>query len=235
MSQRFPGKLSLRDVSRAYGRSFALHRINLELCAGTITAVVGDNGAGKSTLLNILATIDQPTAGQIHYDQMSASQFCRRARHRIGWVSHHSLLYGELTARENLLFFARMYGVDDPRRRADAWLERVGLADDAARRVRAFSRGMKQRLTIARALVHNPQLLLFDEPATGLDQRGNRFVEQLLESLRDKNRLIVLVSHDFELIDGLADRLVILRRGKVACDRTLDDSTALLETYRNHA
>ncbi len=235
MSERFPGQVRLRDVSRAYGRSFALHRINLELSAGSIVALVGDNGAGKSTLLNILATIDQPSSGQVKYDKMASPQFCKRARHRIGWVSHHSLLYSELTARENLLFFAQMYGVDEAPRRAQAWLERVGLSDVSDRLVSTFSRGMKQRLTIARALIHNPQLLLFDEPATGLDQQGNRFVKGLLQSLRDKGRIIVLVTHDFELVDGLADRLVILRRGKVSCDRPIDNSADLLETYRTHA
>lgn len=235
MAERFPPQVTLRDVSRAYGRSFALHRINLELDAGCITAIVGDNGAGKSTLLNLLATIDQPTSGDISYGEMPLAKFARKARHRIGWVSHDALLYGELTARENLAFFGRMYGIDDAQNRVFSWLERVGLADDADRRVREFSRGMKQRLSIARALLHNPQLLLFDEPATGLDQQGKRFVVDLLDELRSAGRIVVVVTHDFDLLDELADRIVILRRGKLSFDGAPHQLADLVETYRAHA
>lgn len=235
MSQRFPAQVRLEDVSRIYGRSFALHRISMELTAGAITAVVGDNGAGKSTLLNIISTIDHPTSGEITYGEMSRRNFARQARHRIGWVSHDALLYDELTARENLAFFARMYGIDDRIRRVASWLDRVGLSAEADRRVRTFSRGMKQRLTLARALLHNPQIVLLDEPTTGLDQQGNRFVVDLLDQLRSRGRLLVLVTHDFPLVDRLADRIVILRRGKVTLDHVVDPSTELMEMYRSRA
>lgn len=235
MQSRFPSTVTLDGVSRAFGRTFALHRVDLTLEAGSVIGIIGDNGAGKSTLLDLLATTDRPTSGTITYDDMSRSNFARRARHRIGWVSHHNLLYDELTARENLLFFARMYGIDDRGRRVSSWLERVGLASDADRRVRAFSRGMTQRLTIARALIHNPQLLLFDEPATGLDQQGSRFIVELLHSLRDRQRLVILVTHDFDLLDGLIDHLVILRRGQITYDQPVDDATALVDAYRLHA
>ncbi len=235
MSQRFPERVVLRDVSRTFGRSFALHRVSLDLPSSAITAVVGDNGAGKSTLLNILATVDEPTSGAVHYGDQPLPEFQRKSRHRIGWISHQSLLYGELTARENLQFFARMYGIEDAGWRVDSWLERVGLSGDADRRVRNFSRGMKQRLTIARALIQNPQLLLLDEPATGLDQQGNGFLIDLLKSLRQRGRIIVLVSHDFELLDGLIDRLVILRRGKVSYDHNIEPGRDLLDAYRAHA
>lgn len=235
MPPRFPSHVVLRSVSRAFGRTFALHRVDLDLHAGSVVGIVGDNGAGKSTLLELLATTDQPTSGAIEYDDMARRDFARRARHRIGWVSHHNLVYDELTARENLLFFARMYGIDDAVDRVDSWLERVGLADDANRRVRTFSRGMTQRLTIARALLHNPQLLLFDEPATGLDQQGSRFIVDLLRSLRDRRRIVVLVTHDFDLLDGLADRLVILRRGQVTYDHPIEDGAQIVDSYRTHA
>lgn len=235
MTQRFPSQVTLRDVSRTFGRTFALHRVDLDLEAGTIYAIAGDNGAGKSTLLNLLATVDEPTSGQLHYGDLPLAQFRRRARHRIGWVSHSSLLYDELTARENLRFFGRMYGIDELEPRVDRWLERVDLDDVAHRSVHTFSSGMKQRLTIARALIQNPQLLLFDEPATGLDQQGNRFVIQLLRRLADQGRIIVVVSHDFDLLEQLADQLVILHRGKVRFDGPLDKSVDLPETYRTHA
>ena len=235
MSPRFPSKLTLQQVSRTFGREFAVHRVNLELTAGSITAFAGDNGAGKTTLLNLIATVDEPSSGQILYDDAPLAKFRRHARHRIGWISHASLLYDELTARENLLFFARMYGVENRRDHVAGWLERVGLDADADRRVRNFSRGMKQRLTIARALLQNPQLLLFDEPATGLDQQGNRFVVDLLHQLRDRERIVIVVSHDFELLEQITDRLVILRRGRVSYDRQLDADTDLAHTYRQHA
>ncbi len=235
MPPRFPSQVILRGVCRAFGRTFALHRVDLTLQAGQAIGIVGDNGAGKSTLLDLLATTDRPTSGTIVYDDVSRQHFARRARHRIGWVSHHKLLYDELTARENLLFFARMYGVDNPADRVASWLERVGLAADADRRVRNFSRGMTQRLTIARALIHNPQLLLFDEPATGLDQQGGRFIVDLLRTLRDRGRIVILVTHDFDLLDGLVDRLVILRRGQITYDHPVEENKRIIDVYRTHA
>ncbi len=235
MTERFPSTVTLQGVSRAFGRTFALHRADLELRSRSITALIGDNGAGKSTLLNILATIDEPTSGTITYGEISRRNFARRARHRIGWVSHQALLYDELTARENLRFYAGMYGLKDIDHRAASWLDRVGLNDAADRMVRNFSRGMKQRLTIARALIHNPQLLLFDEPATGLDQQGNRFLIDLLNELRDRGRIVVLVSHDFELISSLADRVVVLRRGQIALEAATDGDFNLLEAYGEYA
>lgn len=235
MGRRSPSQVSLRDVSRSYGRSFALHRIDLDLNSGVVTAVVGDNGAGKSTLLDLIATVDSPTDGEITYSDVSWSQFRKTGRHRIGWISHQSPLYGELTARENLAFFARMYGLDDAGDRAGRWLEKTGLDEAADAPVHTFSSGMTQRLALARALIHNPQLLLLDEPATGLDQQGKSFVSELLDELRQRGRIIVVVSHDFALLEGLADRLVVLRRGKVSFDEPLDHPSDLARIYRTNA
>ena len=228
-------ELHLRDVSRVYGRTFALHRISLRLQRGEITALAGDNGAGKSTLLNILATTDAPTSGTIHYGPLERARFARAHRHHIGWVGHDSLLYSELTARENLHFFARMYGLPDHQARCARWLEKVGLQHAADRRVAAFSRGMKQRLSIARALLHNPQVLLFDEPATGLDQQGTQFVIDLLDELRQRQRLILLVTHDFHLLECLFDRLLILRRGSLVFDERAPNIDDFVATYRDRA
>lgn len=227
--------ITLRDISRAYGRAFALHRVNLELTQGTITALLGGNGAGKSTLLTILATIDRPTSGSLTYGLATLDQFRRQSRHRIGWVSHQTLLYEELTARENLNFFARMYGLDERERRCATWLERVGLTKAADQLVRTFSRGMKQRLTIARALLSNPRLLLLDEPATGLDQSGIDLLQGLLQELRERRRIIVLVTHNISLADTLADRIVVLRRGKVALDRPRSELSDLHQAYAHYS
>ena len=235
MASHHIDQIKLSEVSRVFGRTFALHRISLQLQQGQITALAGDNGAGTSTLLNILATTDAPTSGTVHYGPLERDQFAAAHRHHIGWVGHDSLLYSELTARENLLFFARMYGLSSPPARCERWLQKVGLDDAADRRVGAFSRGMKQRLSIARALLHNPQVLLFDEPATGLDQQGTQFVIDLLDELRERQRLILLVTHDFDLLESLFDRLLILRQGSLTCDLPDGDVEHITETYRAHA
>ncbi|MFW5966702.1 MAG: ABC transporter ATP-binding protein [Persicimonas sp.] len=227
--------IRLDSVSRVFGRTFALHRVTMDFEAGLITGLAGDNGAGKTTLLNILATLDSPTDGQIHFGRHDFEEFARRGRHKIGWVSHDSLVYPELTGRENLLFFADMYGLEERERRADQWLERVGLAEAADRRVSAYSRGMTQRLTLARALVHDPFVVLLDEPMTGLDRQGRRDMRALLEQLRDEGRLIVLVSHDLGLLDQLADAVAILRRGKLAHLTPAEATTELFEAYEAHA
>lgn len=227
--------ITLQDVSRAYGRSFALHRVNLTLNQSTITALLGGNGAGKSTLLTILATIDRPTSGSLLYGSATLDQFRRRSRHRVGWVSHQTLIYEELTALENLTFFARMYGLDDIERRCVTWLKRVGLSQASDQLVRTFSRGMKQRLTIARALLSNPRLLLLDEPATGLDQRGIDLLRELLLELRDRGRIIVVVTHNIALAAALADQIVILRRGKVVLDRPRSKIDDLAKTYSKYS
>lgn len=224
----------LKSVSRVYGRTFALHRVSMELEAGTLTGLVGDNGAGKTTLLNILATLDKPSDGQVFYGQHDWTAFARRGRHRIGWVSHDSLIYGELTGRENLEFFATMYGLDDPDALAERWLERVGLTRAADRRVHAYSRGMKQRLTLARALLHQPAMLLLDEPMTGLDQDGRAEMAALFGELRQEGRLLVLVTHDLDMLEGLADRLAVLRRGKLTHYGPVADED-VADTYKTHA
>lgn len=230
-----PRQIALRDVSRAFGRTFALHRITLTLREGSVSALVGDNGAGKSTLLNLLATLDQPTAGSLVYDDLSAQAFGAHRRHRIGLVGHETMLYGELTARENLAFFAAFYGLSEPDSRIQSWLRRVGLEDDADRPVKTFSRGMKQRLALARALLHAPQLVLLDEPATGLDQRGRELLMSLLEELRAAGRIVVLVTHDLSLVDAVADHIVVLRRGRLVLDSPRAEIADLVGTYREVA
>ncbi len=213
-----PRRVVLDEVSRAYGRHFVLHRITTEFSAPSVSAVIGDNGAGKSTLLQILATIDEPTSGTVHFDDQTAAAFARRRRHRIGWVGHQPMVYDELTARENLHFFGAMYGLSDAPRRAQGWLQRMGLEHAADRPVRAFSRGMKQRLTLARSLLHGPQLVLLDEPSTGLDRAGRALLRELLTELRERDRLVILVTHDLTLAHHVADRTLLFRRGKIAAD-----------------
>ncbi|QDG53196.1 ABC transporter ATP-binding protein [Persicimonas caeni] len=227
--------IRLQSVSRVFGRTFALHRVSLELEPGTLTGLVGDNGAGKTTLLNILATLDKPSDGEVHFGRHDWTTFAQKGRHKIGWVSHDSLVYGELTGRENLEFFATMYGLGDGAALADRWLERVGLTRAADRRVNAYSRGMKQRLTLARALLHEPAILLLDEPMTGLDQDGRREMSELFMQLRDEGRLLVLITHSLDMLEGLADRLAVLRRGKLTHFGPVEADEDVADTYKVHA
>lgn len=224
--------VQLREVSKSYDRTFALHRVSTSFHAGTMTALLGGNGAGKTTLLNILATLDTPSNGSIHYDKIAWKNFARKHRTQIGWVSHDSLIYDELTGRENLEFYARMYGISKPEQLTEHWLKRVGLTDAADRRASAYSRGMRQRLTIARALLHEPRLVLLDEPTTGLDQNGIRDVSELFTELRNDGRIVVLITHDHHVLDGRIDRLVILKRGKLTFDDHAQTAAEILDAYQ---
>ncbi len=228
-------RIELDSVSRVYGRLFAVHRVSTEFSAGAISALVGDNGSGKTTLLSLLATLERPTDGTITYDDVAWSTFSEHFRQHVGWIAHESLLYDELTGRENLEFFGEMYGLDQPAGTAAAWLERVGLADDADRRLDTYSRGMRQRLTIARALLHDPDLLVLDEPMSGLDRRGRETVADLLADMRTRQKIVVLASHDLQTVDRLADRLVVLRRGKITHADEHSEDASVADLYRECA
>lgn len=224
--------VQLREVSKSYDRTFALHRVSTSFHAGTITALLGGNGAGKTTLLNILATLDAPSQGKILYDTTPWKTFAKNARAHIGWVSHDSLLYDELTGRENLEFYARMYGLKAPEKLTEHWLKRVGLTHAADRRASTYSRGMRQRLTIARALLHNPRLVLLDEPTTGLDQNAIHTVSEIFTELRDDGRIVVLITHDHHVLENRIDRLLVLKRGKITFDDHAQTTAEILDAYQ---
>lgn len=227
-------RVLLEEVSRVYGRTFALHRINLEFEAGTSTLLLGENGAGKTTLINILATLEKPTSGDVSYDGRQWEVVARRGRGLIGWVSHDSLLYDELTGRENLEFYSRMYGVESPPEAATRWLQRVRLSDAADKRVSSYSRGMRQRLSIARALVHTPSLVLLDEPLTGLDRDGRHVMLDMFAKLRDQGCILVMITHDLGIEHDLVDRIAVLKGGKLAYAGSSSQDMNLLEAYRQH-
>ena len=206
--------LSFADVSRSYGRRWALNRVSFRCEAGEIVALLGPNGAGKSTLLAIAAALLSPSAGSVRYGDHEAHS-SPSLRQSIGLVGHDLYLYPELSAAENLTFYARLYGVADAARRVDAALERAHLTarrDDA---VHGFSRGMRQRLTLERALLHGPRLVLLDEPFTGLDDVSSSSLVERLGELRANGCIILLASHDLEIIDGLVNRAVMLRDGRL--------------------
>lgn len=228
-------RVALRDVSRAYGRAFALHRVSLGLEGGTMTALLGGNGAGKTTLLTMLATLEQPTQGEILYDQTPWPKMARSGRHLIGWVGHDPLLYRDLTGRENLLFYAKMYGESDPDKLVDGWLDRVKMREAAERRVHTYSRGMVQRLTLARALLHGPRLLLLDEPLTGLDQQGKAVVHEVLAELREAGCVVVMSTHELHALDGVCTHVAVLKRGKLMAYEQAETVGEVLKVYEAHA
>jgi heme exporter protein A len=218
-----------RGLTKVYGRQRALAGVDLTLRAGEATALLGPNGAGKSTLVGILATMVTPTAGTVRYGDVDTADDDLRGM--IGVIAHESHCYGDLTGRENLVFFARLYGVADAPRVADALLERVGLAGAAGRAARTYSRGMLQRLAVARAIVHKPRLLLADEPFTGLDRAGVELLAHILREERARGCILVVVTHDFDAVSPIIDRVVVLARGRVAHDASRTNEP-LADIYR---
>jgi ABC-type multidrug transport system ATPase subunit len=201
-------------VSKAFGGRPVLVDLDLEIAAGVSVALTGANGAGKTTLLNCLASVLRPDAGEVRWFGRLVGRDV--ALHRsIGMVAHESGLYAHLSLRENLLLAARLNGVDNSRRRADHWLDITGLSPHADALPTRLSRGMRQRLALARALIHDPPLLLLDEPFTCLDASGAEWLATLLIELRDRGRTICFVSHEQEEIRRLAHRVIELREGKV--------------------
>jgi heme exporter protein A len=201
-------------LGKSFGRTAVLRDVSLRIVAGESLALFGPNGAGKSTLLRVCATLMTPTAGALRL--FGSADRDAQTRRRIGLVAHQSFLYPDLTARENLAFYARMYELTDAPRVAEAWLARVGLEEASDRPVRAFSRGMEQRLALARALLHDPELVLLDEPWSGLDAAAADWLDALLGELRARGRTIVAATHDFARGLGVAERALILHRGRVA-------------------
>ena len=220
--------LAFSDVSRHFGRRRVLNRVSCQLRAGEIVALLGPNGAGKSTLLSIAATLLDPSSGQVLYGDGGVASGAE-LRGRIGVLGHDLSIYPELSAAENLTFFARAYAVTDVSRAVAAALARAGLEgrDDP---VGQFSRGMRQRLALERALLHKPRLVLLDEPFTGLDDAATAALRARLADLRGDGCIVLLATHDLETIEGLADRALLLRSGRLL---SIDEGGGTLrERYR---
>jgi heme exporter protein A len=209
-------RVEARSVVKRFGPVTALRGVDLDVSSGQALAVLGPNGAGKSTLLRILAGLARATSGDVSLTRDGRAPAGRgRGRAWVGFSGHATLLYPELTARENLVFHGRVQGVAKPEARADALLVEEGLDGVAHRRAGTFSRGMAQRLSIARALVHDPSVVLLDEPFTGLDRRAGDRLSARLRGLRDEGRAVVLITHDLLRASEIADRAVILMAGEI--------------------
>jgi heme exporter protein A len=207
--------IRIEGLVKSYGLQPVLRGLNLHVQPGEFMTLVGPNGAGKSTLLRIVASLLKPTSGQVLVGGWPLPEHAGRVRSHIGLVSHHSLLYGDLTAAENLDFVARLYGLEDAAERIAAALKEVGLAARQRDPVRTFSRGMVQRLTIARATLHQPDVLLLDEPYTGLDQDATQLLDNLLRREAERGRTILMITHDLDRGLNLCERIAILSRGKI--------------------
>ena len=207
--------IQIQDLVKAFGHNYALRGVDLEVAEGEFLTIVGPNGAGKTTLLRILATLLKPTKGLVRIDGLDLASEGREIRRRIGFVSHRPLLYGELTAEENLYFYGRLYDVQPLEERVEMLLNLVGLEGRRHDPARTLSLGMQHRLSIARAIVHDPSLLLLDEPYTGLDQQAMEMLRQLLQEIGQGSRTVVMTTHNLERGLELCDRVAVLTEGRI--------------------
>ena len=201
------------DLARAFGSTEAVAGVTLSLAPGECLAVFGPNGAGKTTLLRLLAGLLKPSSGSARLAGI-ALPGGTLARSRVGLISHHTMLYEALSARENIAFAARLYGIRDPATRVDDSLRRMSMLERANAPVRLLSRGMQQRVSIARAMVHLPQVVLADEPYNGLDESGARALTVLLKELRSSGTAIIIVTHNLAEGLALATHAAVMQRGK---------------------
>ncbi len=218
--------LDSRQIEKKFGYSYAVRSIDLQVRRGEFVALFGRNGAGKTTFLKIAATLMRPTKGALSIEGFDIGKQPEAARRRIGFLSHNTFVYRDLSALDNLKFFCRLYGVEDSDERLLGLLDRVGLRKRAADPVRAFSRGLQQRVGIARALLHDPSLILLDEPYTGLDANAADTLNSLLDAAVAAGKTVILTTHDVN--QGLrgASRAVIVDRGTVVHDSKASDPAA---------
>lgn len=217
--------IEVRALTKTFGLNPVLRGLDLDVPRGEFLTLLGPNGSGKTTLLRILGALARPTSGTVRIGGWELPGEAEFVRAQLGVVSHLPLLYDTLTAEENLLFFARMYNLprETRRERVDAVLRRVGLARRARDVVATYSRGMQQRLAIARAILHDPAVLLLDEPYTGLDQDAAALLDELLREVAIGGRTVIMTTHDLRRGHALADRIAILSRGKIAFDAPCRD------------
>src|SRR5690625_47757 len=221
-----------KNVIKTIGEKIILRNINIQIDKGQTVAILGPNGVGKSTWLKIAAGLMQPTEGQIliNGDVLKKDQF--EQKEMLGYLGHQSFLYDHLTPVENLKFFAKLYHIKNANDRIEALVKEVGLSFFKNELVQSFSRGMVQRLAIARSILHNPQILLLDEPHTGLDQQAVEILNKVILRLKKANVTVVMVTHDFSQVINTCDRVIILMKGRVGSDINLNGRD--MEWLHNH-
>jgi heme exporter protein A len=226
--------ISVHKLVKRFGLKTVLRGMDFSVIPGEFVAILGPNGAGKTTFLRILSSLTRPTIGSVFISGYSLPGQAAEVRSRLGVVSHLPLLYGDLTAEENLRFYARMYGLHQPDKRISQVLDLVGLAQRQRDLVRTFSRGMQQRLAIGRAVLHDPEVMLFDEPHTGLDQDACQMLDTVLREVAARGRTVVMTSHDLARVADLASRFDVLSRGTITASiqRSQIEPDHLLAFYR---
>lgn len=225
--------IEVRGLTRAFGRQWALRGIDLEVSRGQTVAIFGPNGAGKTTLVKLLASVLKPTSGQVLIDGLDLKDSAEAARRRVGLVTHQTLLYGNLTAGENLEFYCRMYDVPGYKQRVREVAEMVGVTARLHDRVGALSRGIQQRISIARSLLHRPPIMLLDEPEAGLDEPATTMLWEVV--CGEGERTVVLTTHDLERGLARCDHVLILAAGKIVYQgprRAVANLADLKQTYQ---
>ncbi|SES42115.1 heme ABC exporter ATP-binding protein CcmA [Salipaludibacillus aurantiacus] len=213
--------IETKALTKTIGEKMILRGVNLKVNKGEAVAVLGTNGAGKSTWLKIVAGLLKPSSGEIFLKGQPRKKDDFEQQKVLGYLGHQSFLYDAFSPVENLKFFARLYHISSPDTRINKLIEDVGLAYFKHEPVRSFSRGMIQRLAIARAILHKPEILLLDEPHTGLDQQAVSLFNRLLLDLKAEGVTIIMVTHDFQQISTVCDRAVVLRKGRIAEDELI--------------
>ena len=226
--------ITVKKLVKRFGLKAVLRGVNFAVQPGEFVALLGPNGAGKTTFLRILASLSRPTLGDVNIAGYNLPKEAAAVRARLGVVSHLPLLYGDLSAEENLRFYGRMYGISNLEQRITEVLEMVGLENRRRDLTRTFSRGMQQRLAIGRAVLHDPDVMLFDEPYTGLDQDASSMLDDVLKTVAARGRTVVMTSHDLARAEDLATRFDILTRGVIGASTTRSEleSSNLLTFYK---
>ncbi len=226
--------IEVKKLVKRFGLKTILRGLDFSVEPGEFVALLGPNGAGKTTFLRILATLSRPSLGAVMVAGYQLPNQAAQVRAKLGVVSHMPLLYPDLTAEENLRFYGRMYGIGNMEERITEVLEMVGLENRRKDLIRTFSRGMQQRLAIGRAVIHDPEVMLFDEPYTGLDQDASEMLDEVLRSVAAEGRTVVMTSHDLARAEELATRFDILSRGVITASATQKElkKTNLLAFYK---
>lgn len=234
MVEQTPPMIQVQKLVKRFGLKTVLRSLDFSVQPGEFVALLGPNGAGKTTFLRILSSLSSPTLGTVTISGYSLPGQAAAVRRRLGVVSHLPLLYGDLSAEENLTFYGRLYAVEGLKARIDEVLEIVGLAPRRRDLVRTFSRGMQQRLAIGRAILHDPDVLLLDEPHTGLDQDACAMLDEVLRQVSGLGRTVVMTSHDLARAEDLASRFDIFSRGRIQASVKAEDLpvNGLLAFYR---